>query len=78
MATLLATDDAGVRAAVDESRHLFEQMGAGLWLARLDAVVADSVVADPAARPGPAAGPAAAPASPAPGSAVGTASAAPA
>jgi tetratricopeptide (TPR) repeat protein len=78
MATLLGTDDAGVRAAVDESRHLFEQMGAGLWLARLDAVVADSVVADPAARPGPAAGPAAAPASPAPGSAVGTASAAPA
>ena len=26
-----------VRAAIDESRRLFERMGAGLWLARLDA-----------------------------------------
>ena len=74
MATLLGTDDAGVRAAVDESRRLFEQMGAGLWLARLDAAAADPVTAGP----GPAAGSAAAPASPAPGSVAGTASAAPA
>ena len=78
MATLLGTDDAGVRAAVDESRRLFEQMGAGLWLARLDAAAADPVTADPAARPGPAAGSAAAPALPVPGSVAGPASAAPA
>ncbi len=39
MAELLG-GDAGVRATVDESRHLFEQMGAHLWLARLDAAMA--------------------------------------
>ena len=37
MATLLGPGDAQVRAAIAESRQLFEQMGAGLWLARLDA-----------------------------------------
>ncbi len=36
MASLLGTGDHRVRAAVEESRRLFEQMGAGLWLARLD------------------------------------------
>jgi len=42
MAILLGTSDARVRDAVDESRRLFERMGAGLWLARLDAVLAAS------------------------------------
>ncbi len=45
MATLLDTSDSRVRAAIDESRHLFEQMGAGLWLARLDAALADPAAA---------------------------------
>ncbi len=40
MATLLPGDDPRIRAAIDESRRLFEQMGAGLWLARLDAALA--------------------------------------
>jgi len=42
MATLLGDGDTRVRAAVDESRRLFEQMGAGLWLARLDAALGGS------------------------------------
>ena len=37
MATLLGSTDAAVREAIEESRRLLEQMGAGLWLARLDA-----------------------------------------
>jgi len=49
MATLLGPGDPRVRAAIDESRRLFEQMGAGLWLARLDAAFA-TAPAD-AARP---------------------------
>ncbi len=40
MATLLDTSDPRVRAAIDDSRHLFERMGAGFWLARLDEVLA--------------------------------------
>jgi tetratricopeptide (TPR) repeat protein len=36
MATLLGSGDAQVRAAIAESRGLFERMGAGLWLALLD------------------------------------------
>jgi class 3 adenylate cyclase/tetratricopeptide (TPR) repeat protein len=40
MATLLDRDDPRVRAAIDESRQLFERMGAGVWLARLDAALA--------------------------------------
>jgi class 3 adenylate cyclase/tetratricopeptide (TPR) repeat protein len=40
MATLLGPGDAQVRAAIAESRQLFERMGAGLWLARLDATEA--------------------------------------
>jgi tetratricopeptide (TPR) repeat protein len=40
MATLLGTGDAQVRAAVTESRQLFEKMGAGLWLGLLDATEA--------------------------------------
>ena len=67
IATLLDTGDPRVRAAVDESRHLFEQMGAGLWLARQDEALArsDATAASPASEP-------------APGSAEGAASAAPA
>jgi hypothetical protein len=51
MATLLGSDDAGVRAAIDESRHLFDQMGAGLWLARLDRASAATRVDPGAATP---------------------------
>jgi len=40
MAALLDTSDPRVRAAIDESRRLFERMGAGFWLARLDAALA--------------------------------------
>ena len=40
MATVLGGDDPHVRAAIDESRRLLEGMGAGLWLARLDAAMA--------------------------------------
>jgi hypothetical protein len=40
MATLLGDGDPQVRAAIAESRGLFEKMGAGLWLARLDATEA--------------------------------------
>ena len=36
MATLLGTPDPQVRAAISESRQLFERMGAGLWLGLLD------------------------------------------
>jgi ATP/maltotriose-dependent transcriptional regulator MalT len=50
MATLLGPGDPRVRAAIDESRRLFERMGAGLWLARLDAALA----AGPAVPPSPA------------------------
>ncbi len=42
MAILLGHGDPRVRAAIDESRRLFEQMGAGLWLALLDTVLAGS------------------------------------
>ena len=42
IATLLDVDDPRVRAVVDESRRLFEQMGAGLWLARLDTALGDA------------------------------------
>jgi len=52
MATLLGTGDARVRAAVDESRRLFEQMGAGLWLARLDEALAGSGRPDESTAPG--------------------------
>ena len=41
MATLLGHDDPRVRAAIEESRQLFERMGAGLWLARLEALAAE-------------------------------------
>ena len=41
-ATVLGTGDSGLRRAVDESRLLLERMGAGLWLAHLDAILADS------------------------------------
>jgi hypothetical protein len=37
IATLLDGDDPRVRTVVDESRRLFEQMGAGLWSTYLDA-----------------------------------------
>jgi class 3 adenylate cyclase/tetratricopeptide (TPR) repeat protein len=40
MATLLGPADPRVRAAIDESRQLFERMGAAFWLARLDAALA--------------------------------------
>jgi len=55
MATLLDRDDAGVHAAIDESRLLFERMGAGLWLALLDAA---TVVSAAGRGPSVAAGPA--------------------
>jgi class 3 adenylate cyclase/tetratricopeptide (TPR) repeat protein len=45
MATLLDPGDAQVRAAITESRLLFETMGAGLWLARLDAAEAGEAAA---------------------------------
>lgn len=45
MATLLDPGDAQVRAAITESRLLFETMGAGLWLARLDAAEAGGAAA---------------------------------
>jgi hypothetical protein len=51
MATLLGTSDPRVRAAVDESRQLLERMSAGLWLARLDAVVAYPAAAPESAAP---------------------------
>jgi len=56
MADLLGQGDPRVRAAIDESRQLFERMGAGLWLARLDAALTTGP-AD-AAAPADAAGPA--------------------
>jgi class 3 adenylate cyclase/tetratricopeptide (TPR) repeat protein len=45
MATLLDTGDAQVRAAITESRQLFGRMGAGLWLALLDAAEASRTTA---------------------------------
>ena len=53
IATLLDTGDPRVRVAVDESRRLLEQMGAGLWLARLDEALArsDATAASPASEP---------------------------
>jgi hypothetical protein len=42
MATLLGSGNGQVRAAVAESRELFETMRAGLWLAQLDAAEAGS------------------------------------
>ena len=52
MATLLDGDEPGVRAAIDESRLLFERMGAGLWLGLLDEATANrrpaAVARDPA------------------------------
>ena len=55
MATLLGPGDAQVRAAVAESRGLFERMGAGLWLAWLDAAEAGGATtpATSPATPGP-------------------------
>ena len=50
MAVLLGTGDPQVRAAIGESRQLFERMGAGLWLGLLDDAEAGQVAA-PAARP---------------------------
>ena len=50
MAVLLGTADAQVRAAISESRQLFAQMGAGLWLGLLDDAEAGRVAA-PTARP---------------------------
>jgi hypothetical protein len=50
MAMLLGTADVRVRAAISESRQLFERMGAGLWLGLLDdaeAGQADSPAAHP-------------------------------
>ncbi len=47
MATLLGDDDPAVRDAIDESRRLFERMGAGLWLSQLDAVLGQPVAARP-------------------------------
>jgi hypothetical protein len=56
VATLLGGGDATVRAAIDESRRLFEQMGAGLWLRLLDAATAgpSTAPATGVATPGPA------------------------
>jgi len=51
IAILLDAGDPRVRAAIDESRRLFEQMGAGLWLARLDAALAGSGAAPTAGAP---------------------------
>lgn len=45
MATLLDSGDAQARAAIAESRQLLERMGAGLWLARLDAAETGNAVA---------------------------------
>ena len=42
MASVLGGDDTAVRAAIDESRRLFERMGAGLWLAELDDALAST------------------------------------
>ena len=42
MASVLGGDDTAVRAAIDESRRLFEGMGAGLWLAELDDALAST------------------------------------
>jgi tetratricopeptide (TPR) repeat protein len=57
MATLLGGGDPQVRAAIDESRQLFEQMGAGLWLARLESATGPQAAPTaPAAIPGGAAG----------------------
>ncbi len=51
MSTLLGMGDPQVRAAVTESRVLFERMGAGLWLGLLDATEAREALV-PKARPG--------------------------
>ncbi len=52
MATLLDPGDAQVRAAITESRQLFEKMGAGLWLSMLDAAEAGGAdAAEPASSP---------------------------
>ena len=48
MATLLDHADGQVRAAIAESRRLFESMGAGLWLARLESAEAARATALPA------------------------------
>ena len=49
MATLLDAGDLRVRAAIEESRRLFERMGANLWLVLLDRALAAGrpVAADP-------------------------------
>jgi hypothetical protein len=52
MAILLGRDPA-VRSAIDESRRLFERMGAGLWLAELEAALSTAAEA-PAAADAPA------------------------
>jgi class 3 adenylate cyclase/tetratricopeptide (TPR) repeat protein len=51
MATLLGPGDSQVRAAIAESRGLFERMGAGLWLARLDAAQAGQPAGQPTGPP---------------------------
>jgi len=48
MATLLGDEEPAVRDAIAESRRLFERMGAGLWLAQLDAVLGQRTTAAPA------------------------------
>jgi ethanolamine utilization microcompartment shell protein EutL len=53
LATLLGPGDAQVRAAITESRQLFERMGAGLWLGLLDAAATGKAPA-PKARSVPA------------------------
>jgi hypothetical protein len=55
-ATVLGTADPGLRRAVDESRRLLERMGAGLWLAHLDAILAGSGLVDAAGEVEPIAG----------------------
>ncbi len=51
MATLLGPGDPQVRAAIAESRGLFERMGAGLWLALLDAAEAGRPAGLPTGQP---------------------------
>lgn len=49
MATLLDAGEPRIRAAIEESRRLFERMGANLWLVLLDRALAAGrpVPADP-------------------------------
>ena len=51
MATLFGDRDPAVNAAIDESRRLFQAMGAGLWLAKLDAALTSAAQAPEAAKP---------------------------